>query len=92
MNPFGPIWINLDPFGHVWTYLDLYSRISKKGEECVIPTPGNTNTFAQTVRVEKEKIMTVAKKKVSDIFKKKSQEKASTMGFQGQMLSLLAQD
>ena len=36
--------------------------------------------------------MTVVKKKVSEIFKKKSEEKASTMGFQGQMLSLLAQE
>ena len=64
----------------------------KDGEDCFIPTSSNTNTFAQTVRVQKAKMMTIAKKKVTEIYKKKSEEKASQLGFQGQMLSLLAQE
>ena len=44
------------------------------------------------MRVEKTKIMMVAKKKVTDIFMKKSDVLASRLGFQGQLLSLLAQE
>ena len=36
--------------------------------------------------------MSIAKKKVTNIFKKKSEEAASRLGFQGQMLNLLAQE
>ena len=36
--------------------------------------------------------MMVAKKKVTDIFKKKSEVAASRLGFQGQLLSLLAHE
>jgi hypothetical protein len=61
----------------------------KDGEDCFIPTSSNTNTFAQTVRVQKAKIMTIAKNKVIEIYKKKSEEKASQLG---NMLSLLAQE
>ena len=70
---------------------DIFQEM-KGEEECFIPTPDNTNTFTQTVRVEKAKIMSIAKKKVTNIFKKKSEEAASRLGFQGQMLNLLAQE
>ena len=60
--------------------------------ECFIPTPENTNTFAATVRVEKPKIMAVAKKKVCETFKRRSAEAAALRGFQGQMLTLLAEE
>ena len=61
---------------------DIFQEM-KGEEECFIPTPDNTNTFTQTVRVEKAKIMITAKKKVADIFKNKSEEAASRLGFQG---------
>ena len=61
-------------------------------EECFIPTPENTNTFAQTVRVEKPKILKVAKKKVASMFQVKSTQTAAKLGFQGQMLTLLAEE
>ena len=40
-------------------------------DECFIPTPENTNTFTQTIRVKKPKILKVAKQKVTEIFQKK---------------------
>ena len=61
-------------------------------EECFIPTPENTNTYAQTVRVEKPNILSIAKKKVANIFKMKSQFEANKLGFQGQLLHLLAEE
>ena len=36
--------------------------------------------------------MTIEKKKVTDIFRKKAEETANKLGFQGQMLTLLAQE
>ena len=61
-------------------------------EEYFMPTPENTITFAQTVRVEKPKIMKVAKKKVAAMFQVKSTEAAAKLGFQGQMLTLPAEE
>ena len=64
----------------------------KAETDCFIPTPENTNTFEATARVEKPKIMKVAKKKVCETFKRKSAEAAEQLGFQGKMLSLLAEE
>ena len=60
--------------------------------ECFIPTPENTNTFNQTVRVEKPKSLKVAKRKVSELFRKKAQSTANKLVFQGQMLSSMEQE
>ena len=64
----------------------------KEEEECFIPTPENTNTFQATARVEKPKILVAAKKKVSEIYKRRSAEAAAQLGFQGQLLTLLEEE
>ena len=64
----------------------------KEGDECTIPTPENCRTFAATVRIEKPKIMKIAKDKVAKVFAKRSSEKVEATPFQGQMLSLLEQE
>ena len=65
-------------------------------EQCFIPTPENTSTFEATVRVEKKKIMKAAKEKVSCIFRreveKEAEKEAEKTPFQGEMLTLLAQE
>ena len=61
-------------------------------EDCLIPTPDNCATFQATIRVERPKILKAAKAKVVDIYKKKAQEAASKVPFQGELLSLMAQE
>ena len=51
----------------------------KECKDCFIPTPDNKKTFAQTVRVEKTKIMMIGKKKVTDIYKNKSEGVANKL-------------
>ena len=64
----------------------------KEETQCFIPTPENTNTFQATARVEKPKILVEAKKKVSEIYRRRSAEAAARLGFQGQMLTLLEEE
>ena len=64
----------------------------KEGDECSIPTPDNCSNFRVTARIEKPKIMKVAKDKVSQIFAKRSSKAVEASPFQGQMLSLLEQE
>ena len=59
---------------------------------CTIPTPENCSTFSATVRVEKPKIMKVAKEKVAAIYSKRSSEAAGAAPFQGEMLRLLEEE
>ena len=61
----------------------------KEEDDCTIPTPENCATFPVTVRVEKPKIMKVAKGKVAKIFASKSSEAAAASPFQCEMLRLL---
>ena len=61
-------------------------------EVCFIPTPDNCSTYEATVRVEKPKVLKAAKAKVGKIYEKRAQEAASKVPFQGEMLSLLAEE
>ena len=61
-------------------------------EECFIPTLENTSTFEATVRVEKSKILKVAKEKVGRLYRKEAEKEAERIPFQGEMLTLLAQE
>ena len=61
-------------------------------DDCTIPTPENCATFHVTVRVEKPKIMKVAKGKVAKLFASKSSEAATASPFQGEMLRLLEEE
>ena len=61
-------------------------------EDCFIPTPDNCATFQATIRVERPKILKAAKAKVVDIYKQKAHEGASKVPFQGELLSLMAQE
>ena len=60
-------------------------------DTCFIPTPDNCSNFEATVRVEKPKILKSAKAKVGQLYKKKAQEAASKVPFQGEM-SLMAEE
>ena len=61
-------------------------------DECTFPTPENCATFPVTVRIEKPKIMRVAKERVAKIFASKSAEAANAAPFQGEMLRLLQEE
>ena len=52
----------------------------------------NCATFPVTVRIEKPKIMRVAKERVAKIFASKSAEAANAAPFQGEMLRLLQEE
>ena len=43
-------------------------------EECTIPSPDNCANYKVTVRVEKPKILAEAKRKVDELFRRKSSE------------------
>ena len=64
----------------------------KEEGDCTIPSPESCATFPVTVRVEKPKIMKVAKGKVAKIFATKSSEAATASPFQGEMLKLLEEE
>ena len=70
---------------------DLMEEI-KEDELCFIPSKENTSTFEATVRIELPKIKKVASQKVSQVFRKRAEEEATRIPFQGDMLSLLAQE
>ena len=70
---------------------DLMEEI-KEDELCFIPSKENTSTFEATVRIELPKIKKVASQKVSQVFRKRAEEEATRIPFQGAMLSLLAQE
>ena len=64
----------------------------KTEENCSIPTPENCANFEVTVRVEKPKIMAEAKKKVDELFRRKSSAAVEKLGFQGEMLKFLGEE
>ena len=53
----------------------------KDGEECPFPTPENCANFKVTMRVEKPKILALAKRKVEQVFRRKSAVTAAKLGF-----------
>ena len=61
-------------------------------DECFIPTPANCTTYEATIRVEKPKILKAAKAKVRQLFRRKAEEEAAKVPFQGQLLSLMAEE
>ena len=61
-------------------------------DECFIPTPSNCSTYEATLRVEKPKILKAAKAKVGRIFRRKAEEEAAKVPFQGQLLTLMAEE
>ena len=56
---------------------------------CTIPTPDNCANYKVTIRVEKPKIMSEAKRKVDELYRRRSAEKVAKLGFQGEMLKFL---
>ena len=70
---------------------DLMEEI-KEDKLCFIPSKENTSTIEATVRIELQKIKQVASQKVSQVFRKRAEEEATRIPFQGAMLSLLAQE
>ena len=61
-------------------------------DECFIPTPTNCATYEATLRVEKPKILKAAKAKVAQLFRRKAEEEAAKVPFQGELLSLMAEE
>ena len=59
-------------------------------DDCFISTPENTNSYEETVTVEKPKILKTAKQKVAFLYR--AEKKAETIPFQGAMLSFLAKE
>jgi hypothetical protein len=61
-------------------------------DKCFIPTPTNCATYEATLRVEKPKILKAAKAKVAQLFRRKAEEEAAKVPFQGELLSLMAEE
>ena len=61
-------------------------------DDCFIPTPSNCSSYEATIRVEKPKILKAAKAKVGQIFRRKAEEEAAKVPFQGQLLTLMAEE
>ena len=64
----------------------------KTEQNCRMMTPDNFANYPVTVRIEKPKIMRVAKERVAKIFASKSAEAANAAPFQGEMLRLLQEE
>ena len=59
---------------------------------CTIPSPDNCANYRVTIRVEKPKIMAEAKRKVDELYRRRSEEKVAKLGFQGEMLKFLQEE
>ena len=53
----------------------------REEERCAFPSPDNCANYKLAIRVEKPKILAEAKKKVEDVFRKKSSAAVSKLGF-----------
>ena len=56
---------------------------------CTIPTPDNCSNYKAWLRIERPKILAEGKRKVGQMFRKKSAARFSKLGFQGEMLQFL---